>query len=193
MQKPRGEQAKEPLPRHPRVKAHRASRRGGGSPFRARQEREVHAASPPGPGWTDAPPEPRAFRFSEPVSPPRAVAPGWGTPGPRGASTCSADARHPACSRAPGRRSSRAGVSPGGARGAGWAEPGAGREGPGAGGSGTCRRRAAAAGAPGKGSAHPAQEPPGPGWAAPERPCLPRKGKLRPSEGTQLAQDHAAG
>ena len=53
------------------------------APSGAGQEREVHAASPPGPGCTNAPPEPRAFPLSEPVSPP------WlGTPGPRSASTC---------------------------------------------------------------------------------------------------------
>lgn len=142
----------------------------------------MHAASPPSRGWTDAPPEPRAFRFSGPVSPPWAAAPGWGSPGPRGASTCSADARRPACSRAPGRRSSRAGVSPGGARGAGWA-------GPGAGGSGTCRRRVSAAGAPGKGTAHPAQVRPGPGWGSLREALSATEGEIE----AQLAHDHAAG
>lgn len=141
----------------------------------------MHAASPP---WTNAPPEPRAFRFPEPVSPPWAATPGWGTPEPRGASTCSADASRPRAAAlhagAPPRRSSRARFSPGGARGSG-------RAGPPRGGRGRAQGALGLVGGEPRLPAPAAKAPPNQlkcvlasAGAASERPRLRRKGKLRP-------------
>lgn len=124
------------------------------------------------------PAEPRASRFLT-LWPRIGGRPGpgpWRTPLDPGAGTCSTDARAPVAARPAGAPPRLQG----------------GQGGAGAGGAGICSSGVAAARAPpparecAKGAADPAPALPGQGF----RTCLAQKGKLRPSERTQLAKDH---